>query len=613
MESAVWKYFELVSKDVAKCKLCNKNYSRKGRGTTSLKNHLKSIHSSQYKEVIDADLSAKKKEAASRNSPTPLQKMKQVTIESCLEKKLLWDANDPRTKELDTVIAEMIATDDQPFDFVEGIGFMRLLQKSSPHYKLKKRQFYADLLRDKIYPKVFNKIALEIKSMIQTGLSFTTDVWSDTSAGVSLLSLTSHGINNDFQRKNLVLCAQKLDGRHTGEYLSNVFHSMLKTWEIPINNVHCVLRDCGANMKKALFLSGVNNLDCVLHKLQLVIKSGLEAQSSIQEIISKCRSIATHFHHSTMAQEELKCIQKRLDVPQRTVLQDVQTRWNSTLYMMERILLLKEPLALYVGSHSHLKILTNVENDVASNCIKFLKPFEEITKTISSSTSSLSDVIPLITTLRKQLESFSKEDEYGIKRMRDIMKSELANRFSCLENNDLYTISTYLDPRYKGKFFPLDILQQVQARLSKKIEELQSHEFTDGQPAKKIKISQEALCSTGKSITESLSEFLESSSDDETYSMPKEITQIIDAYHQEKRLAACENPISWWKNRQNVYPYLSKLARQYLACPPSSVPSERLFSSAGLIYDEKRSRLSAETAERLMFLKHNLPIIKFEY
>ena len=145
------------------------------------------------------------------------------------------------------------------------------------------------------------------------------------------------------------------------------------------------------------------------------MKAVLEAHNSIVEIISKCRGIATHFHHSTMVQEELKAIQKRLDVQQYVLIQDVQTRWNSTLYMMERIYKLKEPLALYSSSHSNVKILTNMEYVIISKCITLLKTFEEITRTLSSSKSSLSDVIPLITTLKKHLEPSLNEDDKGIK------------------------------------------------------------------------------------------------------------------------------------------------------------------------------------------------------
>ena len=74
-----------------------------------------------------------------------------------------------------------------------------------------------------------------------------------------------------------------------------------------------------------------------------------------------------------------------------------------------------------------------------------MKPFEEITKKISVSTASVSDVIPLISTLRKHFEPSSNENDDGLKRMKDVIKLELEKRFGSVEINDLHTIATFLD------------------------------------------------------------------------------------------------------------------------------------------------------------------------
>lgn len=47
-KSNVWQYFYKTSGTVATCLLCNRNYSRRGRGTTCLRNHLKSKHPPEF-------------------------------------------------------------------------------------------------------------------------------------------------------------------------------------------------------------------------------------------------------------------------------------------------------------------------------------------------------------------------------------------------------------------------------------------------------------------------------------------------------------------------------------------------------------------------------------
>lgn len=47
----------------------------------------------------------------------------------------------------------------------------------------------------------------------------------------------------------------------------------------------------------------------------------------------------------------------------------------------------------------------------------------------------------------------------------------------------------------------------------------------------------------------------------------------------------------WWRLHAHQYPTLSRIVRDYLLIPATSVPSERLFSRAGDIITKKRNRL----------------------
>ena len=70
-----------------------------------------------------------------------------------------------------------------------------------------------------------------------------------------------------------------------------------------------------------------------------------------------------------------------------------------------------------------------------------------------------------------------------------------------------------------------------------------------------------------------------------------------------------QTPLEFWKKNEGRFPALAQAARSYLCAPPTSVDSERLFSVAGLIIDEKRNRLTAKNAEMLIFAKTNLPLL----
>src|SRR5678815_6073688 len=72
--------------------------------------------------------------------------------------------------------------------------------------------------------------------------------------------------------------------------------------------------------------------------------------------------------------------------------------------------------------------------------------------------------------------------------IRDRIKLGLEKRFGSVEINDVHTIATYLDPRYKGKFFCNAILEQVTSSLCVAVEKLQSDQFINSPPIKRKKV-----------------------------------------------------------------------------------------------------------------------------
>jgi hypothetical protein len=172
---------------------------------------------------------------------------------------------------MDRMIAEMIALQNLSFNFVEGTGFRRVMNAALPKYKLRGRDFFSSHLCDYLY----NKLAKKIKDLLAEfeKLSFTTDLWSDLHSGVSLLSLTAHGISNDFRKISIILKCEVMHRRHTGDVISTKFEKILQEWGINRQAVHCMVRDRGSNMIKAMQLSGFENVNCAIHQIQLCIRA----------------------------------------------------------------------------------------------------------------------------------------------------------------------------------------------------------------------------------------------------------------------------------------------------------------------------------------------------
>jgi hypothetical protein len=76
-------------------------------------------------------------------------------------------------------------------------------------------------------------------------------------------------------------------------------------------------------------------------------------------------------------------------------------------------------------------------------------------------------------------------------------------------------------------------------------------------------------------------------------------------YENEKEIHRNENPLEWWRVNKIRYPRMSEMAYKYLCIAATSTPSERMFSASGHLTSDRRSRLTPENANLLLFLHKN--------
>ena len=162
-----------------------------------------------------------------------------------------------------------------------------------------------------------------------------------------------------------MLHAQELPEKHMEEYIAVTVIKILEEWKIALSQVHVIIRDNGTNMVKAMTEANLPSFGCFAHSLQLIVNNGLLSQHVVKDLLGICRSIVGYFKHSSVVYHKLAQIQDNLNLLKHKLKQDVSTRWNSTLYMVESILEQKMALAAY-AVENNIAQLRNT--NTAGNC-----------------------------------------------------------------------------------------------------------------------------------------------------------------------------------------------------------------------------------------------------
>ena len=463
--SVIWEYFNIDPEDEknAICNTCDEAVSRGGASaknfnTSNLQYHLKQEHRVKFDELEVKEAERNDQREAEQDTKRRKADVRQLTLNKVKENKDAWTYDHPQHKKITNWIAEMMALDSQPFSIVEDAGFLRLLTNVRPRYVMPSRKYFSE----KIIPRIFSTIKTKLHEEIHSyggkfPVSFTTDIWTRKAGGDSLISWTAHFINPEsFTREERILQVCPFPGSHTAEAISETITKLLDSWSIEKSRVHVVVRDNAANMVAGIEQSDLPAIGCTIHTLQLVIKDCIMTQRAVIDMLARCRKIVGHFKHSHLAVERLNSIQKQLNLPEHKLVQDEPTRWDSTYYLLDRLVEQRRAISFYDTDFELPEKLNSNEWQLAEKVVKLLEPMQRITKELSAKRAVISEVIPFLEILKSELNEESGDTQKkfrGILSTKEELLESLKSRFSHVYKEDNYIIATLLDPRFKASFF----------------------------------------------------------------------------------------------------------------------------------------------------------------
>ena len=226
---------------------------------------------------------------------------------------------------------------------------------------------------------------------------------------------------------------------------------------------------------------------------------------------------------------------------------------------------------------------------------EFLKQFFDFTKEMSGSNyPTLGTLLLLLDHLSDHLTTTIRQTKIPwIKEIAMAMNEKFQSILDNLCNSSTY-LALILDPRYKLQILPDNVdAEAIKQTLIDEfssyqiLEQLNNNEFNEeasstGDKRKSIGMLDRILQKKKKFNNTQNSE--------------------IDEYLTTSIESPNTNPCEWWKNHKLQYPILSKIARDYIGIPSTSVPSEQAFSKSGELISKRRNRLGDSAIEACMCL-----------
>ena len=360
--------------------------------------------------------------------------------------------------------------------------------------------------------------------------------------------------------------------------------------------------DNGANIKKAIRELNFPFLGCFGHTINLAVKAGLK-HNKAHVATAHCSRIVTQSPKSNYIVEQK---QEALELPKHKFIQDEETRWNSTLDMISRILEQQAALCATLAEVKKMDLLpTACEFKLLEDLVEVLKPFKDITSQLSGEKYvTISIIKPILHHVLNDVLKVSGSESACILQIKMEMKTNLEPRYQDPDVQNILNNACILDPRFKH--LPFLENDERQLLLKNILDELVQMIVIDNEDNEdnEDEITEPPL--KKKSVLASLLGDMLKPTARKRMTRRETAEAELKTYLEDEIVNIDTDVLKWWKSKHHLFPTMAYLARKYLCIPATSTPSERLFSTAGNIISSISAGMHPNNASMLCFLAENL-------
>lgn len=626
--SVLWAHFDKDNTNkTAQCHLCKDTLSYKST-TANLRIHLKRKHVGTFTSLMEEE----HQQIRSEGEPAPLTQnlpstsnapitvlpppppptsqgsKKQKVLDTYVNKKITAD----QKKRIDLDLLDLCVDGLHPFSLVEERSFKKFCHWI-PGYKLPTRKTLSNSLLDETYHRVDQQIKSQVFGEVQS-ICLTTDLWTSRTTEC-YIAVTGHYLTESLEFKTVLLRCCNFSGNHTAVNIASELNAIMDQWGIA-SKVNFVVSDNASNIVKGIKeILKLKHFGCFAHTLNLIVDDAIRP---CKELIDKVKRVVAHYRKSTVSAERLTKyqLQQNADAQTKRLVQDVDSRWNSTFYMVSRFVELKEALRSTMALVDRdLPQITVEDWSVLTQLITVLHPFEQLTKDMSGEKYlTASSVIVMTRCLKEALNvTMEKIDQEVVIDVAVLLKHGIADRLKSVEQSGTLSLCTFMDPRFKTQAFAD---QNEAIKTKDRVKNLVAEIIGKENPIETI-LEQNNVPQPHDDVNPwSIFDRLLGQPTGQGTPLSRAIKEV-DMYLSDERLPRKNSaghwncPLEWWRNHRAVYPHMAKLYIRQCNIVATSVPCERMFSKSGLIINQRRTRLTTKKVEKIMFLNVNMPEERF--
>ncbi|EXX78164.1 hypothetical protein RirG_017480 [Rhizophagus irregularis DAOM 197198w] len=249
------------------------------------------------------------------------------------------------------------------YKVVENEKFVNMMNVFDPCYKIPDCHQIKEMTIQEFNKRRLN-IHYDIKK-IPGKVSFTADLWASTLSSEAYLGLTIHYIDENWTLRHFLLDIIPFKTYHTGINMASAINSVLsefnlvsKALALTIDNESAMIvcgRRLSEEFERALdYNTSFSHYRCSAHILNLAAKQGLEI---VDEEILRVRKLMVKIKNSVLLCDDLResCSMEKMEYLRPEV--DVETRWNSTYYMLCKLQRMEMALKMLAIKHENVRDL----------------------------------------------------------------------------------------------------------------------------------------------------------------------------------------------------------------------------------------------------------------